>query len=432
MVSKIKGIHLKFSKYFWLLMVSAFIDFLGGSLIFPFFSLFMTKKFEIGMTQVGTMFLVWALASGLIGNTLGGALADKFGRKANIIFGLIASASSALFSVLIDDLTLFYVVIGFIGIFEDIAGPARQAMIADMVPDDLRGEAYGINRIVMNLAATIAPIIGGYMATRSFEMLFYADVAISLIAAAFVLFLLPETKPEQSDSEKEEESFKETLQGYKKVLRDKVFIGFVGVSILSVLMYFNMNSTLSVYLVEYKGITPSQFGTILSMNAGMVVVLQVLFTRITKKWKPLLTLALGDILYVIGFTMYGIFNSYGMFILAMVIITTGEMVFSPKEQTIIANYTPENMRGRYMAIASFAWIIPIAIGPLVGGFIMDHYDPRLLWYLVGLVGLLAAVGFVRMHRRNGNIFNALDRIAADPEKEAQCIEPLSEVIPVEM
>jgi len=198
------------------------------------------------------------------------------------------------------------------------------------------------------------------------------------------------------------------------------------------LMYFNMNSTLSVYLVEYKGITPSQFGTILSMNAGMVVVLQVLFTRITKKWKPLLTLALGDILYVIGFTMYGIFNSYGMFILAMVIITTGEMVFSPKEQTIIANYAPEDMRGRYMAIASFAWIIPIAIGPLVGGFIMDHYDPRLLWYLVGLVGLLAAVGFVRMHRRNGNIFNALDRIAADPEKEAQCIEPLSEVIPVEM
>ena len=101
MLSSFKETYKKFSKDFWLLMTASFIDMLGGSLIFPFFSLYMTHKFDVGMVEVGTMFLVWALTSGLIGNTIGGALTDKFGRKTNIIFGLIASAVSALMMVLI-------------------------------------------------------------------------------------------------------------------------------------------------------------------------------------------------------------------------------------------------------------------------------------------------------------------------------------------
>jgi MFS family permease len=276
MFSGIRKTYKKFSKDFWLFMMASFIDMLGGSLIFPFFSLYMTHKFNVGMTEVGTMFLVWALTSGLIGNTVGGALADKFGRKTNIIFGLVASAVSALLMVVIQDLVLFYVAIAIVGIFQDISGPARQAMIADLVPVELRGDAYGMFRIVFNLSVTIGPAIGGYMATRSFVSLFYADVVISLIAAGFVFFLLPETKPVLANSEHhKEESFKDTFKGYGQVVKDKLFIGFMVVSMLSVLMYFNMNSSLSVYLVNHKGVTPEQFGYILSLNAGMVVLMQL-------------------------------------------------------------------------------------------------------------------------------------------------------------
>ncbi len=216
MLSGFRTTYNKFSKDFWLFMLASFIDMVGGSLIFPFFSLYMTHKFNVGMTEVGTMFLVWALTSGLIGNTLGGAMADKFGRKTNIIFGLVASALSALLMVVIQDLVFFYVAIAIVGIFQDIAGPAHQAMIADLVPEDLRADAYGIFRIVFNLSVVIGPAVGGYMATRSFVSLFYADVVISLFTAAFVFFLLPETKPVIEHSEHHrEESFKDYFQGLR-------------------------------------------------------------------------------------------------------------------------------------------------------------------------------------------------------------------------
>ena len=424
MLSRFRETYKKFSKNFWLLMVASFIDMLGGSLIFPFFSLYLTQKFNVGMTEVGTMFLVWALTSGIIGNTIGGALADKFGRKANIIFGLIASAASALLMVLINEIVVFYVVIGLIGIFEDIGGPARKAMVADLVPEELLGDAYGIFRIVFNLAAAIAPAIGGFMATRSFEILFFADVIISLAVAIFVFFFLPETKPKLKSGLNAESSLAQTFKGYQRIFKDKLYMGFLLATSFSTLMYFNMNSSMSVYLVNHRGITAEQFGYILSINAGMVVVLQIFFTRITSKWKSMLAIAVGNLLYVIGFTMYGFFNSYFFYIVAMVIITIGEMIYSPKEQMIAANLAPDDMRARYMAVHSFAWIIPIAIGPLGAGFIMDNLNPRFVWYAAGVMGLIATLGFVRLHLiSNGKFDGRLDSGANNQENLSLGLDP---------
>jgi len=424
MLARFKNTYKKFSKDFWLLMAASFIDMLGGSLVFPFFSLFLTQKFDVGMTEVGTMFLVWALTSGLIGNIVGGALSDKLGRKTNIILGLVASAVSALMMIMIDDLVWFYVIIGIIGIFEDIAGPARQAMIADLVPGDLRADAYGIFRIIFNLAAAIAPAIGGFMATRSFEMLFIVDVFISIGVAAFVFFLLPETKPVETDPQKTDQTILQSFKGYDVVFKDKIYIIFIIISAMSTLMYFNMNSSMSVYLVNHRGITPAQFGYILTLNATMVVLLQVLFTRWTAKWRPLIAIMIGNILYVIGFTMYGIFRSFLMYVVAMVIITIGEMIYAPKEQTVVANIAPEQMRGRYMAIHNFSWILPISIGPLGAGLIMDNLDPRYVWFAAGIFGTFSVLGFLTLHLKASERFQSFDQEKKNSlKKEKPDFEP---------
>ena len=171
-------------------------------------------------------------------------------------------------------------------------------------------------------------------------------------------------------------------------------------------MYFNMNSTLSVYLVHHRGLGLEKFGAILSLNAGLVVLLQMGVTRWTAHWKLMLAIALGNFLYVIGFSMYGLVDSYGMYLTAMVIITIGEMICAPKEQTLVADLAPVHMRGRYMAIRSFAWIIPVAFGPLGAGVIMDNFDPRLLWLAAGLVGSDSVVGFLMLHRKAGTAISA--------------------------
>src|SRR5512135_1737102 len=95
MFTKLSTIYREFPQKFWLVVLVAFIDRIGGTLLFPFFSLYITQKFGIGMTQAGILLGVLS-AFGLIGSMIGGALTDKFGRRRLILFGLVFSALSSL------------------------------------------------------------------------------------------------------------------------------------------------------------------------------------------------------------------------------------------------------------------------------------------------------------------------------------------------
>ena len=75
------------------------------------------------------------------------------------------------------------------------------------------------------------------------------------------------------------------------------------------------------------------------------------------------------------------------------------MVVAPVGQALVAKFAPEEMRGRYMAVFGFSWGIPFAFGPYLAGQILDNYDPRILWYAAGIIGTLAVMGFLGLHRQ---------------------------------
>ncbi len=160
MFSSAKRIYRELPDKFWTLVGASFIDRLGGALIFPFFALYITQHFGVGMTEVGTLFAFFSISS-IIGGAIGGALADKYGRKSLIIFSLIMSAGSTVIMGLVDDIKVFYLVAILVGILADTGGPAHQAMVADMLPEEKRSAGFAVLRVTANLAVTIGPMIGG-------------------------------------------------------------------------------------------------------------------------------------------------------------------------------------------------------------------------------------------------------------------------------
>ncbi len=407
---RIKEIYNEYPRTFWNLIVITFIDRVGGAMLFPFFALYLTKKFEIGMTQVGVLFAAFSVSS-LFGSMFGGALTDRLGRKGIIIFGLIASSVSTLGMGLVNAYETFFMMVLVVGILAETAGPARQAMIADILPEEKRAQGYGIFRVAFNLSVVIGPAIGGLLAARSYLALFITDAVISLITAALVYRFLPETKPETS-ADAPQESVAGSFSGYLRVLRDTAFMLFLGVSMLMVLTYMNMNTTLGVFLRDVHSVPEAGYGLLLSLNAAMVVLFQFPITRRLENQKPLLMMAAGTLLYAIGFAMYGFVSVYILFVLAMVIITIGEMIVAPMGQALVAKFSPEEMRGRYMAIFGISWGLPFAVGPILAGFVIDNFDPRWLWYIAGVIGLLAVFGFLALHRRTDREGSEIPPIAA--------------------
>ena len=396
---RIRDLYYEYRRSFWILVGVTFIDRLGGALLFPFFALYITSKFKVGMTEVGILFALFS-ASSFVGSMLGGALTDRWGRRSMLIFSLLASSFSTLAMGFVESLQVFYVLALVSGIFTDVGGPAHQAMVADLVPENKRAQGYGIIRVGFNLAVTIGPAIGGFLATQSYLLLFVTDAIISSITAFIVYLKLPETKPKMQPGA-QPESVAATFAGYGRVLSDTIFMLFMITCILMGLVYMNMNTTLGVYLRDTRQVLESGYGFLLSVNAAMVVFMQFPITRRIEDRPPMLMMALGTALYAIGFAMYGVVSGYALFVLAMVIITIGEMIVAPVSQALTSRLAPEDMRGRYMAIFGLAWDIPFAVGPLLAGLILDNLDPNYLWYAAGLVGLLATSGFVYLQCRTG-------------------------------
>jgi MFS family permease len=385
-----------------------FVDRVGGTLIFPFFALYITQKFNVGMTQAGILLGIFSF-SGMIGNLLGGALADRFGRKGMVLFGLIFSALSSVTMGLVNELAVFYVLAVVVGLLSDVAGPAWQAMIADILPEEQRAEGFGIMRVVGNMAWIVGPLIGGFVATRSYLLLFILDAISSLITAAIIFRMIPETKPEPKVSEEEPaESILATFAGYGKVLRDGIYMAYIVISMLMLLVYLQMYTTLGVFLRDTHGVPEQGYGFVLTSSAITVILFQFWVTRRVKKYPPMLMMALGSAFYLVGFSMYGFVTAFALFILAMVLITIGEMIVMPVSQALAANFAPEDMRGRYMAIFSLAWAVPSTFGATAAGFIMDNYDPTWVWRIAGIICTTAVMGFIWLHRATRERFKSLE------------------------
>ncbi len=320
-----------------------FIDTLGRTILNPFLLLYVTKKFDVGMTEVGMLFGLMAVAN-TVGRMLGGALTDRWGRKGMVIFGLVISGLSSLAMGLVGTFEMFFAVVLFVGLVASIGGPAHGAMIADLLPEEKRTGGFGIFRVVTNLSWICGPVIGGLLATRSYMPLFICDAVASTITGGIVLLAIRETRPAPREGEPEQ-TMGQTFAGYWDVLRDVTFTLFIGACILMTVVYIQLYTTLGVYLRDTHGVSEQAYGYLMSLNATAVVLLQIPIARRIARYRPMTMMALGTLLYAIGFGMYGLVSSYVLFIVAMFIITVGEMVVMPTSQALVAKIAPEDTCG---------------------------------------------------------------------------------------
>ena len=398
----LRKLYKDYPRLFWIVVGTSFIDGVGGTMLFPFFALYITQKFNVGMTEAGFLLGLMSLF-GLFGGMVGGVLTDRFGRRNLILFGLVFSALSTLTFGLVNEFIWMYPLVFVVGLIGHMSGPAHNAMIADILPEEKRQEGFGILRVVGNFAWIIGPTIGGLVAKSNFFSLFVIDAIISCIVAALIFRLLPETKPEvkveASAPFTEPESIWKTVLGYGTVLRDLAFVAFIVATILMLAVYQQMYGTLSVFLRDVHAIDPQHYGYLMTTSAITVVLFQFAVSRWLRGKAPFLMMAFGTLFYMVGFAMFGFVSTFWLFAAAIIVVTMGEMIVVPVSQGLAANFAPEDMRGRYMAVFGLSWAIPSIVSQALAGMILDNLNPNLLWYIGGVLCALSALSYYALHMR---------------------------------
>ena len=114
-----KKVFNEYPRAFWTYNVVVFIDRLGGFMLYPFFALYLTQKFDLSMSTVGILFAIFSV-SGFVGSAIGGAITDRMGRKGVIIASLVLSSLSALGMGFAPTLEFFVVVTVVVGTLSSI------------------------------------------------------------------------------------------------------------------------------------------------------------------------------------------------------------------------------------------------------------------------------------------------------------------------
>ena len=79
----------------------------------------------------------------------------------------------------------------------------------------------------------------------------------------------------------------------------------------------------------------------------------------------------------------------------MIIVTVGEIIFSPVATAVVGELAPREKRGRYMGFFGWSETIGMSVAPLVGGILLDTFTetPNLVWVPISAFGFIAAAGF---------------------------------------
>ena len=395
-LEKIQNVYQEYPPAFWVLMTGTFIDRFGTNLIFPFLAIYVVQRFDAKITQVGLIYTMIAVSSGL-GNFLAGALADRFGRRFTLLLGMICAATARVALGLANDFTGIYIAAVFTGLFGAVGWPAQLAITADLLGPEKRATGFGIQRVIINSTFALGPLVGGFVGPRiGYLPLFVMDALTSYFVAFIVFSKLPETQPNKGQDSRGE-SFAQTLAGYGRVFQDRVFFAFIVISTLTVTAFMQMSTTLPIFLVKFQHMSESFIGALIMLNALMVVLLQFPITRWASK-KPLLLIMIGGATcYLIGFGSYGLPPSVPLFVFAIILITVGEMLVIPTSQALTALLAPADMRARYVAAERLNWIVAQALGPLAAGAMLDRFDPRWVWFGCSIICGISIISFYALH-----------------------------------
>jgi MFS family permease len=301
--------------------------------------------------------------------------------------------------------------------------PPSGAMVADIAEGAKRAEYYGVVRIGGNLGWALGPALGGFLAAVSYATLFLLAAGVLLVAAALMALKVKETLPPRGPRHRAAAPRTEVpevgpttgaprfgLREIAATLHDRVFLRYCVVSLVLFTVMAQLIATLSVYAVEWAGLTKVQLGFIYALNGLMVVFLQFPAVRLIGSMRLTTALALGSVLYGAGYGMMGLGSGFWLLAVAMFVTTAGEIVATPASLNLVANFSGEATRGRYMGVFglfnSFGW----SIGPMVGGILLDlsRGRPMLLWGTITGIALVAALGYLDVRRR---IALAIDRNA---------------------
>ncbi|HEY3861736.1 MAG TPA: MFS transporter [Verrucomicrobiae bacterium] len=362
----------------WVLFLGTFLN-KFGTFVMPFLTLYLTQRgFSLG--AAGMAISAYGIGS-LMAAVMGGHLADKIGRRKTIALSMFSVAAAMVLLSQSRSLPAIIASTWLAALTGEMYRPASSALLADLVPSELRVTAYAAYRLAFNAGFAFGPAMAGFLATRGYFWLFAGDAATSVLFGLIALAALPRALPSRRDEGSWGRDFK-TLAGDQNLRR--VLLASFAIA----LVFLQISSTFSLHVTRL-GFPPSTYGLILSLNGVLIVICELPMTSLTRRFPARFMMAAGHLLVGAGFSLNAFAHQMSGLAACVIILTIGEMAAMPVTAAYIADLAPPHLRGRYMGAYSLTWSAALIFAPQLGLRLFGA-APGILWLACWALAMVAA------------------------------------------
>ncbi len=325
----------------------------------------------------------------LVGTYIGGRLTDTIGFYKVILASLFLGGIGF---ILLQFINTFYGFCAGIFVLTLMADAGRPAIFVAADTYSRPGNttrSITLIRLAINLGFSVGPLVGGLIIAHiNYTSLFWIDGLTCMIASGGVFMLLKPKKTKEKSIEKSV-AIKEGLPPYL----NKLFVIFFLIMVAYSIAFVQYFSVMPIYYEKVHFLSEDVIGWLLFINGATIVVFEMPLIGWLDRKKVSKTMATFWGIFFLGlsFLVLNLTNWSGVLIIAMLLMTLGEMIGFPFSNALALEMAPKGRKGSYMGLYSMSFSFAHLIGHNGGMNMVNRFGYFNTWMVFTIFLLFVCV-----------------------------------------
>ncbi len=389
------------------------LNYFGYGLILPFEIIYLHQIRGFSTSTAGLV-LAATMGTAAIATPPTGALVDRYSAKAIVVAGSLASALGYAGFAYVDLPWQAFACSIVSGAGIGAAGTALRTLTIRLVKPEQRAASFALNRVAGNFGIGSGATVAGFLVASaqrlsSFQTLYFFDAVTYAAFALIVLAAVPSPRAETVTATDANGT------GFRAVARDRPFLTMIAANIVLVVVgHTFFSNILPPFAKAHTPLGPAAIGILFLVNTSFVVIAQIPAVRVVTRMRRTHAFAAASAIFAVSLLavlpatlIHSELAATSLLAGVAIVFAIGECVHTNVLGPLVADMAPAHLLGRYLSLYSLTFSISLALGPAIGGLLLQT-SPDAIWWGGALAALLAGAVLLRLGAR-----------IPDPLREAQ-------------
>ena len=370
------------------------LNYFGYGLVLPFEIIYLHQIRGFSTSTAGLV-LAATMGTAAIAAPATGGLVDQYSAKAFLVTGLLASALGYAGFAYVDSPWQAFACSIVSGAGIGAAGTANRTLTIRLVKREQRTAAFALNRVSGNFGIGSGATVAGFIVASaqrlsSFQTLYFFDAVTYAGFALIVLAAVPSPRAETVTATDANGT------GFRAVARDRLFLTVIAANIVLVVVgHTFFSNILPPFAITHTPLGPAAIGIVVLVNTSFVVIAQIPAVRVVTRMRRAHAFAAASAIFALSLLavlpatlIHSELAATSLLAGVAIVFAIGECIHTNVLGPLVADMAPAHLLGRYLSLYSLTFAISLALGPAIGGVLLQT-SPDAIWWGGALAAVLA-------------------------------------------